>query len=134
MGADPNDVVIPIARPGDIQTSSLVNLRIPHTHGMTYAHGRNHQRPTGQRSSMQMKHAPHTAHILSHPQTLVDLLSQRGLQQPDRVAFRYLTEGDTTEVSLTYAELDERARAIGAMLQRIGVEGERILLLYPSGL
>ena len=81
-----------------------------------------------------MKHAPHTAHILSHPQTLVDLLSQRGLQQPNRVAFRYLTEGDTTEVSLTYAELDERARAIGAMLQRIGVEGERILLLYPSGL
>ncbi len=81
-----------------------------------------------------MKHAPHTAKILSHSRTLVDLLSQRGLQQPDRLAFRYLTEGATAEVSLTYAELDEQARAIGAMLRSIGAEGERILLLYPSGL
>lgn len=81
-----------------------------------------------------MRHVPHTAQILSHPQTLVDLLSHRGLQQPDRLAFRYLTEGATTEVSLTYAELDEQARAIGAMLRNIGAEGERILLLYPSGL
>ncbi|ETX02330.1 MAG: AMP-dependent synthetase and ligase [Candidatus Entotheonella factor] len=81
-----------------------------------------------------MKHVPHTAQILSHPQTLVDLLSQRGLQQPDRLAFRYLTEGATTEVSLTYAELDEQARAIGAMLGSLGAQGERILLLYPPGL
>lgn len=81
-----------------------------------------------------MKHAPHTARILSHPQTFVDLLSQRGLQQPDRLAFRYLTEGATTAVSLTYAELDEQARGIGAMLQRIGAKNERILLLYPPGL
>lgn len=81
-----------------------------------------------------MKRTPHTAQMMSHPQTLVDLLSQRGLQQPDRLAFKYLTEGATTAVSLTYAELDEQARAIGAMLQRIGVEGERILLLYPAGL
>jgi acyl-CoA synthetase (AMP-forming)/AMP-acid ligase II len=83
---------------------------------------------------MQMKHAPHTAQILGHSQTLVDLLSQRGLAQPDRLAFRYLTEGDATEVSLTYAELDEQARVIGAMLRSIGAEGERILLLYPPGL
>ena len=81
-----------------------------------------------------MKHAPHTAQVPSHPQTLVDLLSQRGFQQPDRLAFLYLTEGTTTEISLTYAELDEQARAIGAMLQSIGAEGERIMLLYPSGL
>ncbi len=81
-----------------------------------------------------MKHAPHTAQILSHSRTLVDLLSQRDLQQPDRLAFKYLSEGATAEVSLTYAELDEQARAIGAMLRDMGAEGERILLLYLSGL
>jgi acyl-CoA synthetase (AMP-forming)/AMP-acid ligase II len=83
---------------------------------------------------MQMKQASHTAQILDDSQTLVDLLRQRGLQQPDRLAFMYLTEGDTTEVNLTYAELDEQARVIGAMLRSIGAEGERILLLYPPGL
>jgi acyl-CoA synthetase (AMP-forming)/AMP-acid ligase II len=83
---------------------------------------------------MQVKHAPHTAQILSHPQTLIELLSQRGLQQPERLAFRYLPDGVMTEVSLTYAELDEQSRAIGAMLRSIDAEGQRILLLYPPGL
>jgi len=83
---------------------------------------------------MQMKQAPHTAQILDDSQTLVDLLSQRGSEQPDRLAFRYFTEGDATEVSLTYAELDAQARVVGAMLRSIGAEGERILLLYPPGL
>ena len=81
-----------------------------------------------------MKHAPHTAQIPSPSQTLVELLNQRGLQQPDRLAFKYLTEGVNAEVSLTYAELDEQARAIGAMLQSIGAQGQRILLLYPPSL
>ena len=81
-----------------------------------------------------MKHAPHTAQTLGSPQTLVELLNQRGLQQPDRLAFKYLIEGVSAEVSLTYAELDEQARAIGAMLQNIGAQGQRILLLYPPGL
>ncbi len=81
-----------------------------------------------------MTNVPHTAQFLCNPLTLVDLLSQRGLHQPDRVAFTFLTEGATTEVSFTYAELDEYARAIGALLHSIGAQGERVLLLYPPGL
>lgn len=81
-----------------------------------------------------MTNVPHTARLLCNPHTLVDLLSQRGLHQPDRLAFTYLTEGATTEISLTYAELDEYARAIGALLHGIGAQGERVLLLYPPGL
>src|SRR5262249_44908330 len=38
------------------------------------------------------------------------------------------------EASLTYAELDRRARAIASWLQEAGARGERALLLYQPGL
>ena len=43
-------------------------------------------------------------------------------------------DGEREEVHLTYAQLDEKARAIAAWLQEMDAEGERALLLYPSGL
>ena len=70
----------------------------------------------------------------AQPVTLVDLLRQRGTQQPDQNAYTFLVDGETTEVSVTYGELDQQARAIGARLQRLGATGQRVLLLYPSGL
>ncbi|HVR97040.1 MAG TPA: condensation domain-containing protein, partial [Thermoanaerobaculia bacterium] len=38
------------------------------------------------------------------------------------------------EVTLTFGELDQRARAIGSRLQELSAEGERAVLLYPPGL
>jgi acyl-CoA synthetase (AMP-forming)/AMP-acid ligase II len=66
--------------------------------------------------------------------TLVDLLSWRGLNQPTRLAYTFLLDGEKDEVHLTYGELDRRARSIAAQLQRIAEPGERALLLYPPGL
>lgn len=66
--------------------------------------------------------------------TLVDLLRYRATGQPNRRAYTYLRDGETDEVHLTYTELDRQARAIGARLQRRGAAGQRVLLLYPSGL
>jgi acyl-CoA synthetase (AMP-forming)/AMP-acid ligase II len=66
--------------------------------------------------------------------TVVDLLRWRALQQPDRLAYTFLLDGETAEANLTYGELDRQARAIGALLQRSGASGERALLLYPPGL
>src|SRR6185503_13820357 len=45
-----------------------------------------------------------------------------------------LSDGEAEEVTLTYGELEERARAIGWRLQFIGAESERVLLLFPPGL
>ncbi|NUQ72849.1 MAG: fatty acyl-AMP ligase [Polyangiaceae bacterium] len=66
--------------------------------------------------------------------TLVELLRRRAADQPDRVGYTFLTDGETQEQNLTYGELDKKARAIGASLQAMGVRGERALLLYPPGL
>jgi acyl-CoA synthetase (AMP-forming)/AMP-acid ligase II len=70
----------------------------------------------------------------NHPATLVELLRLRALQQRDQQAFAFLLNGEDSEHSLTYGELDRRARAIGSVLQRQIPPGERVLLLYAPGL
>ena len=66
--------------------------------------------------------------------TLVELLRLRAAQSPAEPAFTFLLDGETEEVRLTYQELDQRARAIGAWLQNRGSAGQRALLFYNSGL
>lgn len=40
--------------------------------------------------------------------TLVDLLRDRSLQQPDTQTYTYLHEGETEALSLTYAILEQQ--------------------------
>jgi amino acid adenylation domain-containing protein/non-ribosomal peptide synthase protein (TIGR01720 family) len=72
--------------------------------------------------------------MYSEPLTLVDLVQWRAQYQPDRVAYIFLSDGETEESRLTYGELDVRARAAGAWLQSLLRRGDRVLLLYPPGL
>lgn len=65
---------------------------------------------------------------------IIDVLRFRAQQHAANVAFRFLKDGERETVSLTYAELDSRARAYAVHLQALGLEGERALLLFPSGL
>ena len=68
------------------------------------------------------------------PATLTELLDQRALYLPDQLAYTFLLDGETTELHLTYEELQRRARAIAAALRQASAKGERALLLYPPGL
>ncbi len=68
------------------------------------------------------------------PANLVDLLRHRAAHQAHDRAFTYLLDGESEEISVTYAGLDQRARAIAAELQRRNLTGQRALLLYPAGL
>ena len=72
-----------------------------------------------------------TGHKLS---TLVDLLGYRAQNQSDSTAYTFLQDGETASIKLTYKELDLKARAIAARLQRMEVTVSRALLLYPAGL
>ena len=51
--------------------------------------------------------------------TLLDLLQTRADEHPDRLAFRFLQDSDSDIVTITYGEIDSRARAIGAWLEVI---------------
>lgn len=66
--------------------------------------------------------------------TYVEILRGRAIHQPNDLAFRFLTDGETLGETLTYGELDRGSRAIAAQLQGMGLCGERALLLYPPGL
>ncbi|NEO35901.1 MAG: amino acid adenylation domain-containing protein [Moorea sp. SIOASIH] len=64
--------------------------------------------------------------------SLVDLLGDRAQAMPNQLAYIFLQNGETPSGSLTYGELDRQATAIAADIQ--SMQGERALLLYPSGL
>ncbi len=66
--------------------------------------------------------------------SLVSLLQKRALEQQSQVAYTFLVDGETEEVSLTYEALDQKARSLAALLQSMNATGERALLLYPPGL
>lgn len=66
--------------------------------------------------------------------TLSDILRWRAENQAKRIAYTYLIDGENQELHLTYAELDEKARSLAALLQIMGMKGQRALLLFPAGL
>jgi len=66
--------------------------------------------------------------------SLVDLLHRRAAEQPDVRAYVFLSDRGAEEASLTFAELERRARVIAARLAVHGKAGERALLVFPPGL
>jgi len=66
------------------------------------------------------------------PSSLLDILLLRAEQSGGRRAYGFVSGSDETDV-LTFGDLADRARAIGARLQQLGSRGERALLLYPQG-
>ncbi|MET0406376.1 MAG: AMP-binding protein, partial [Cystobacter sp.] len=66
--------------------------------------------------------------------TLLELLEARAEQCRDKPLFVSVEDDETERPVLTYAELERRARRIGAALQQVTAAGERVVLLYPPGL
>src|SRR3954452_24243995 len=64
--------------------------------------------------------------------SLLEVLRKSAAERGGKRAYSFISGGNETE-SLTFAQLDERARAIAARLQQFQARGERALLLYPSG-
>ena len=65
---------------------------------------------------------------------LVGALRRHAEERPDQPAFIHLLDGQSDQAVLTYARLDQQARAIAAHLQDTGFSGRRVLLVYPPGL
>ena len=71
---------------------------------------------------------------LSKQTTLIDRLQEQGSTQPDKRAFTFLADGETEIDSLTYQQLNEKAKAIAFILQSHHGQGQRALLLFQPGL
>jgi amino acid adenylation domain-containing protein/thioester reductase-like protein len=68
------------------------------------------------------------------PKTLVDLLCWRSVRNGAQTVYGYLSEGELPPSQVTYAQLDQQARAIAVQLQARFSPGERVMLLYKPGL
>ncbi|MDX8128142.1 amino acid adenylation domain-containing protein, partial [Methylomonas sp. OY6] len=66
--------------------------------------------------------------------SLTDVLQRRAACHPHRIAYTVLDYGASGQHSLTYDELNAKARQLAASLQQVSMQGERALLLYPPGL
>lgn len=66
--------------------------------------------------------------------TLVDILQIRAQEHPHQTIYNFLTDGETEEISLTYGQLEQNAKAIAAHLQAVCSPQDRVLLLFPAGL
>jgi 8-amino-7-oxononanoate synthase len=66
--------------------------------------------------------------------SLVHCLREHVALRPADIAFAQGIEGETLQMSLTYAQLDRRARAIAAYLQDMRLAGSNVVLAYPPGL
>jgi acyl-CoA synthetase (AMP-forming)/AMP-acid ligase II len=68
-------------------------------------------------------------------ESLVAMLRHRAATSPMARAYTFLADGEVESDSLTYADLDSRARSIAATLGARGLRaGDRAILLYPPGL
>jgi amino acid adenylation domain-containing protein/non-ribosomal peptide synthase protein (TIGR01720 family) len=72
---------------------------------------------------------------MSKNEMISEILESRAAQRGEHPAYVFLSYGETgvAEERFTYAELDARARAIGASLAAAGAGGERVALLLPPG-
>lgn len=66
--------------------------------------------------------------------SIAGILRWRAETQPDRIAYRFLVDGEFEEAVITYKQLDQRARSIAAVLQCSVQPADRVLLLLPAGL
>jgi len=67
------------------------------------------------------------------PESLCSMLRQRAEEHGSRLAMRFLLDGELDELTLDYAELDRRVRAVAAVIQSRCLPGDRVMLMYAPG-
>jgi glutamate-1-semialdehyde-2,1-aminomutase len=66
--------------------------------------------------------------------TIIEVLQWRAKNQPNKIGYVFLNDGEIESASLTYKELDYRAKLVATLLRRYAQPGDRALLIYPPGL
>lgn len=66
--------------------------------------------------------------------TLVSILKKTASQSSAKLAYLFLKEDLQEAASITYQELDKKAREIAGYLQKKVTVGERVLLFFPTGI
>ncbi|MFT6271071.1 MAG: acyl-CoA synthetase (AMP-forming)/AMP-acid ligase II/acyl carrier protein [Alphaproteobacteria bacterium] len=73
-------------------------------------------------------------YVSNRHKNLIEILQSRAKETPAKIIYRYVSDENIEPLTLTYTELDKEARIIAAKLLLHCKKGERVLMLYPSGL
>lgn len=65
---------------------------------------------------------------------IISIINKRAELTPDKVIYRFLEDGEHETDLLTFKQLDTKARTVAYYLQQHGKRGDRVLLLFPTGL
>ncbi|WP_111976829.1 fatty acyl-AMP ligase [Algibacillus agarilyticus] len=66
--------------------------------------------------------------------SLIELVNFRAQVQPNDVAYTHLKDRKDEKENITYAEFQQRILTLAAHIQSYNVKGERIILMYPTGI
>ena len=66
--------------------------------------------------------------------TLVEVLHDYANTKPNEILYRYIEDENLEPITLTFLEVDTKARAIANTLLKTCKHGDRALMLYPAGL
>jgi len=72
--------------------------------------------------------------MMTNTRTLIELLRGRTHNGPTGEAYTFLHDGDCNVSTMSYAQLDQKARAIAASMQAQQLRGHCALLVFPPGL
>src|SRR5579859_4804465 len=72
-------------------------------------------------------------HSLDSTSNLVDLLQYRASEKPGFEAYTWLSD-QRPALSMTYQELNLRARSIAILLESAGATNQPVVVAYPAGL
>lgn len=81
------------------------------------------------------QHLTSSAEGIAFPaKNMVELLQKHAEATPDKVVYIFLEDGINEKDSITYAGMVQKSKAIAATLLRNGKKGDRVLLLFPTGI
>lgn len=84
----------------------------------------------------ELSHSPASGgvrQVWKDARTFADILRRRAAELGQAPAFTFLGAEASEDVTLSYAELDRRARAIAMELESRGLSGQRVLIVLPPG-
>lgn len=74
-------------------------------------------------------------HVLNGNElTVIDLIQSQAKERGSETVYEYLKDGELVEDSLTFTQLHQKARGLSALINQHCEPGDRVLLLFPSGL
>ncbi len=66
--------------------------------------------------------------------TMIDRLLHHAALTPDKVAYRFLLDGETESDVVTFAQLRDQVSAVAGLLIHSGLAHQRVVLSYPFGI